>query len=127
MNTSVKAYNEIVASGLLSKRQRQVYELMRCYKQGMTGAEINRIIKDGHKRLSELENKGAIEKTDATRKDEITNQTGHIWVVLESPALKKPCKPISKKLQLEIDKAYKSGYKAGFNDGRAVEIIGADF
>ena len=57
--TSVEAYHAIVATGVLGKLQLAVYTLL--FERGpLTGREVNVSVRDGHKRLSELESLGVV-------------------------------------------------------------------
>lgn len=109
--TSVEAYNDIMVSGLLGKRQKDAYAVL--YENGpLTGNELS--LKMGipgqWKRCSELKKRGlALEVGE--RLCSVTGRNCITWDVTD----KLPTK-LTKK-ETRIEKACREAYEKGFNDG----------
>ncbi|MEJ7644312.1 MAG: hypothetical protein WKF87_06935 [Chryseolinea sp.] len=93
--TSLATYHEIVASGLLSKRRLEVYDVL--FHHGPMSANdlIRRIIRDHpyanqtgwNARFSELQRMGAIKEV-GTKKDEVSGHECIVWDVTHTLPVK---------------------------------------
>lgn len=94
MTTSELAYHKIKETGLLSKRQLQVYEAL--YEFGpMTGRKLSEYIPGAWKRLSELAAMGAV-SSDGLTTDPVTGHKVALYSVTTAVPIK-PDKPRSRR------------------------------
>ena len=81
--TSIEAFKQIMASGLLGKRQKQAYKVL--YENGsLTGSELSKMMgMNGQwKRCSELQKKGLVEIV-GDKIDPVTKKRVYLWDVTD--------------------------------------------
>lgn len=122
-NTSVKAYHELKESGDLNAMQRRVFDYVKCAGP-VTGRSISKMVDGGHKRMSELEDRGLISRQGVT-KDHVTGKIVALWAVTNQPLLPKV---IQKKAMYRNDPAalahlYDKAFEAGIRSTLAHVFI----
>ena len=123
-STSTRAYYEAVEEGTITRMEREVLALLA--KDEYTGAELDCICPNYHKRLAELERKGLICRTGTT-KDKDTGKIVYKWATTYNrapmliPVAKKPSRKELEdkiaKLELELFTSYNDGRLIGWNEG----------
>ncbi len=109
MNTSIKAWIELVNSSALGEMQGQVFDLLDI-EGPLTGNEVSSRIPGGHRRLSELESMGVVCKC-GIKKDADTGKDNVLWQVGFAKT-----KPFSKR-QIAYMTGMSNAYDAGHNMG----------
>lgn len=89
-DTSIQAYHQIQAGGLLSRMRWAAYDALYQSPAGMTGHELNKACQspDMHKRLSELLTLG-VAKTVGERPCTVTGRMALVWDVTSALPVKK--------------------------------------
>lgn len=126
--TSIRAHHQIKESGLITKMQEKVHELIK--RKPMTGNELDEIIPGAHKRLSELEKMGVITVMGTTM-DSISHKCVNLYCTTgQEPMIKNPAmrKPSRESLQLLVEKIksgrdmsafYDKAYTQGYIDAKS--------
>ena len=128
--TSLNAYYEIKNDGTLTKLQQKVYEAIKHYGP-LTGRQLDKMVKGGWKRLSELCTIGVIDIMPDRAYDPETKKMVNLYCVTgQMPLTKNPSKrrPSYKSLQLLVEKCkngsdasklYAKAYEQGYKDAKA--------